>query len=188
MDYKDFEDSELREVKIDGADVYDGVLLHVKKDRVRLPNGKTSVREYIRHIGAVCVVPVTDDGKVIVEHQFRYPMDEVIVEIPAGKLDSRSEDIEAAARRELLEETGITAGKMIYMGQFVPTCAYSNESIHMYLAKNLTFGDRKLDEDEFLNVSSVPLDDLVADILSGKIKDGKTQAAVLKAYLMLKGM
>ena len=91
-------------------------------------------------------------------------------------------------KRQLLEETGITAGKMIYMGQFVPTCAYSSESIHMYLAKNLTFGDRKLDEDEFLNVSSVPLDDLVADILSGKIKDGKTQAAVLKAYLMLKGM
>ena len=185
--FDNFEKTELRETQVDTADVFDGVLLHVKKDTVSLPNGKLAPRELIRHPGAVCIVPLTDDGKVLIERQFRYPVNEILTEIPAGKLDGKGEDPELAARRELLEETGAQAKELIYMGKFYPTCAYSDEVIHMYLAKGLTFGQRKLDEDEFLNVETVPLDVLVSEIMAGRIPDGKTQAAVMRAYVMERG-
>ena len=186
--FDSFEKTELRETQVDTADVFDGVLLHVKKDTVSLPNGKLAPRELIRHPGAVCVVPLTADGKVLIERQFRYPVNEILTEIPAGKLDGKGEDPELAARRELLEETGAQAKELIYMGKFYPTCAYSDEVIHMYLAKGLTFGQRKLDEDEFLNVETVPLDVLVSEIMAGRIPDGKTQAAVMRAYVMERGL
>ena len=186
--FDSFEKTELRETQVDTADVFDGVLLHVKKDTVSLPNGKLAPRELIRHPGAVCIVPLTDDGKVLIERQFRYPVNEILTEIPAGKLDGKGEDPELAARRELLEETGAQAKELIYMGKFYPTCAYSDEVIHMYLAKGLTFGQRKLDEDEFLNVETVPLDVLVSEIMAGRIPDGKTQAAVMRAYVMERGL
>ncbi len=182
-----FEKSELRETRVETQDVFDGVLLHVKRDTVSLPNGRLAPRELIRHPGAVCVVPLTDDGEVLIERQYRYPVDEILTEIPAGKLDGKGEDPEAAARRELLEETGARAKELIYMGKFYPTCAYSDEVIHMYLAKGLSFGERKLDEDEFLNVETVPLDTLVSEIMAGRIPDGKTQAAVLRAFIMERG-
>ena len=100
---------QLREIRTGTEDIFDGVILNVKRDTVRLPNGNHSVREVIRHVGAVCVVPVTDNGDVIVERQYRYPFDTVITEIPAGKLDSKEEDRLSAAKRELREETGLTA-------------------------------------------------------------------------------
>lgn len=166
-------------------DVFNGRILHVQNNTVILPNGNESTREIIRHVGAVCVIPVTDDGKVIVERQFRYPINSVITEIPAGKLDSPSEDRLSAAKRELLEETGITADEWIDMGIYYPAAAYSDEKITMYLAKGLHKGKQKLDDDEFLNIEEVSLTELVAKVMSGEITDGKTQVTVLKAAKIL---
>ena len=184
--FESFKSQKLQEEMLSSQDIFKGKILDVKMDTVRLPNGKTATRELIRHIGAVCIVAVTEDDEVIVEHQYRYPFDEVVVEIPAGKLDSKDEDSADAAERELMEETGVTAGDMTYMGKFYPTCGYSDEVIHMYLARNLSFGDRNLDDDEFLDVRAVPIESLVEDIMAGKIPDGKTQAAVMRAYYMIK--
>ena len=178
---------ELTEKQIASELIYDGVIVSLYRDDVLLPNGNKGVREYIRHVGAVCVVPVTDDGRVVMERQFRYPFNAVLTEIPAGKLDGKTEDPESAARRELREETGALAEELIFLGDYYPTCAYSDEVIHMYLARGISFGERSLDEDEFLNVQLVPLEKAVADVMDGAIQDGKTQTALLKAYLWLKG-
>lgn len=175
----------LTEKKISSENVFRGRLLDVYRDRVQLPNGHESAREYIKHVGAACVVPVDDDGNVIIEKQFRYPFDSVLTEIPAGKLDSKQEPHLDAALRELKEETGYSAKEMIYLGEFYPTCAYSDEIIHMYLAKGLEKGEQRLDEDEFVGVEKKPLKELVDDIMQGRIADGKTQTAILKAYLYL---
>lgn len=161
--------------------VFDGKILHLYRDDIELPNGQPAEREVIRHVGAVCVIPVTDDGMAVMERQYRYPVDEVILEIPAGKLDSKAEDHEAAARRELEEETGYHAKELIPLGKFYPACAYSDETIWMYLAKGLELGDRHLDDDEFLDVELIPLKELVKQVLAGEIPDAKTQIAVLKA-------
>ena len=180
------EEAKLREIQTDSENIFDGVILNVKRDQVRLPNGHQSVREVIRHVGAVCVVTVTDDGRVVVERQYRYPIDQVITEIPAGKLDSREEDRLHAAQRELKEETGITADSWTDMGLYYPAAAYSDEKITMYLARGLHRGEQRLDEDEFLNVELVSMEELIEEILTGKITDGKTQAAILKAAMLLK--
>jgi len=177
-------DIKLGEKQIDSKLIMDGTVLHVYYDNVELPNGGKAHRELIRHVGAVCMVPLTDDGKVIVERQFRYPVDRVITEIPAGKLDSKEEDPLEAAKRELAEETGMTADTWIHMGIFYPAPAYSDETIHMFLAKDLHRGEQHLDADEFLEVTAVPIEELVDQILAGEIPDLKTQAAVTRAYLM----
>ena len=119
----------LTEVKTGSEEIFDGVILHVFKDTVALPNGNPAIREVIRHVGAVGVIPVTDDGKVIIEKQFRYPLSSVITEIPAGKLDSFTEDRLSAAKRELEEETGYTAKEWVSMGDYYPTPAYCDERI-----------------------------------------------------------
>lgn len=178
-------DDMLTEVKTDSEEIYDGVILHVYKDTVTLPNGKPAGRELIRHVGAVGIVPVTDDGKVIVERQYRYPLDSVITEIPAGKLDSKAEDRLSAAKRELREETGITADEWTDMGVYYPAAAYTDEKITLYLARDLHFGQQDLDDDEFINIEAVPLDKLVNDVMSGEITDGKTQVGILKARYFL---
>ena len=175
----------LNEVQTASEEIFDGVILHVFKDTVALPNGNPATREVIRHVGAVGVIPVTGDGKVIIERQFRYPLNRVITEIPAGKLDSFTEDRLSAAKRELEEETGYTAEEWISLGDYYPTPAYCDERITLYLARGLKQGQRHLDEDEFLNFEAVPLADLVEDVMSGRITDGKTQVAVLKAARML---
>ena len=176
----------LFEKQLNSQSVYKGVLLDVYCDDIELPNGNKSKREYIMHVGAACVVPLDSDGNIIIEKQFRYPFHKVLTEIPAGKLDSKSEPHLDAAMRELKEETGYTAEKMVYLGEFYPTCAYSDEVIHMYLAKGLTKGEQKLDDDEFVGVEKMPLEEAVAEIMKGNIPDGKTQTAILKAYLYLK--
>lgn len=176
---------DLKETKVSSEKIYDGVILHVYKDKVILPNGNSSGRELIRHVGAVGIVPVTDDRKVIVERQYRYPLDMVITEIPAGKLDSKNEDRLEAAKRELREETGITADEWIDMGVYYPAAAYTDEKITLYLAKGLHFGEQDLDDDEFLNIEAVPLETLVDEVMAGKITDGKTQVAILKADKLL---
>ena len=171
----------LREHQTASELIFDGRILHLYRDDITLPTGEPADRELIRHIGAVCVIPVTDDGYAVMERQYRYPVDEVILEIPAGKLDSKEENHEAAARRELEEETGYRAKELIPLGKFYPACAYSDETIWMYLAKGLEKGDCHRDADEFLEVELIPLKDLVRQVLAGTIPDVKTQLAILKA-------
>ena len=175
----------LREIKTNSEDIYSGVILNVKKDTVLLPNGNTSSREIIRHIGAVCIIPLTDKNEIIIERQYRYPYDTVITEIPAGKLDSKNEDRLSAAKRELREETGLTADKWTNLGDFYPAAAYSDEYITMFLAQDLHQGKQELDKDEFLNVIKVPISELIEDVMAGKIPDSKTQTAILKVARLL---
>lgn len=175
----------LKEEQISTKDIFNGRILHVVEDGIRLPNGDESIREVIRHIGAVCVIPVFEDRTVVMERQYRYAVDKVMLEIPAGKLDSPDEDRLDAIKRELMEETGYTADNWIDMGIYYGTPAYSDEKITMYLATGLHAGEQKLDDDEFLEVERIPLDDLVEKVLSGEIEDGKTQIAVLKANALL---
>lgn len=172
---------DLTEQKTGSQEIFDGAIVHLFKDTVRLPNGNAATREVIRHIGAVAVIPVDADGRVIVEKQFRYPLNRVVTEIPAGKLDSFTEDRLSAAQRELREETGYTAAEWIFLGDYYPTPAYCDEKITLYLARGLAQGQRHLDEDEFLNFEAVPLAQLVEDVMAGRITDGKTQVAILKA-------
>ena len=175
----------LGEKRVSTEDIFDGVILHVKRDMVELSNGSETVREVIRHIGAVCVIPVMDDNKVIMERQFRYPLNKVILEIPAGKLDAPDEDRLSAIQRELREETGYTADEWTVIGDFHPAPAYTDEYITMYLARGLHKGDRHLDEDEFLDVYTIPLDELVREVMEGRISDAKTQVCILKAARIL---
>ena len=180
------DEKKLVETTLASKEIYNGFVLHVMEDTVQVPSGRTASRELIRHIGAVCVVPVTDDNKVIVERQFRYPINLVITEIPAGKLDSSDEDRLEAAKRELREETGYTADDWKDIGIYYPAAAYSDEKITMYMARGLHKGAQDLDEDEFLNILEVPIEDLVDDIVNGVITDGKTQVAILKVNEILK--
>lgn len=183
-DYNKEEYERLAERCVSSEEIFNGRILHVLRDEVELPNGDRSVRERIAHVAAVCVVPVTADGQVYVERQFRYPLDEVITEIPAGKLEP-GEDPLTGAKRELKEETGLTADKWTDMGLFYPAAAYCAEVITLFLAEGLHQGSQELDEDEFLDVKTLPLSELLADIMDGKVPDSKTQAAVLKAARLL---
>ena len=165
--------------------IYDGRVLHVFRDTVSLPDGNTSVREYAKHKGAVAVVPLTDEGEVICVRQYRYAHRKVLLEIPAGKLDSFDEDYLEAAKRELREETGATCENLQFIGDLISTPALIDEVIHMYLARGLQFGDTDPDDDEFLDVVRIPLETLVRMVMNGEIKDSKTQTAILKTHLIL---
>ena len=174
--------SNLTEKQINREEIYDGAVLHVVKDTVELPNGKQGIREFCLHVGAVCVLPLLADNTVIMERQFRYAHNRVFFEIPAGKLNFKEEDPLEAAKRELREETGAISGKYTFLGELDTTPALIDEKIYMYLAEDLTFGERDLDEDEFLDVEKVPLEDLYKMVMAGEIKDSKTQIAVLKVW------
>ncbi len=165
--------------------IFDGVVVHLYRDIVTLPDGGESVREFVKHIGAVCVVPITDEGDVILERQYRYAVDQTLVEIPAGKLDSADEDLCEAALRELREETGAVPSELIDMGDFFGSPAIMGERIRMFMARGLTFGEDHLDDDEFLEVFRLPLDEAVEMVLRGEIPDGKTQTGLLRAKMML---
>ena len=178
------ESKKLSEKQLSRDEIFTGYIVHLVKDTVELPNGKTATREVILHNGAVCVVPITENNEIIMERQFRYPFNEVIWEIPAGKLDKGETDPLLAAKRELLEETGYTAKEFKFIGEYYPSPAILSEKIQMYVATGLTLGERDLDEDEFLDVVKIPFDEVVEMIKRGEIPDGKTQAAVLKAMLL----
>ena len=175
----------LREPYVSREEIFKGHIVHLVRDTVELPNGAPAMREVCLHNGAVCVVPVTDAGEIIMERQFRYPFGEVIWEIPAGKLDSPDEDVLEAAKRELREETGYSAEKFTFIGNLYPSPAILSEKIAMYLATGLSKGEQELDEDEFLDVVKLPFSQAVEMILAGKIPDAKTQTAILKAKLIL---
>lgn len=175
----------LREKRLDGRTVFQGKVLDLTIDRVELPNGKAATREVVLHRGAVAVLPLLASGEVLVEEQYRYAHDRILLEIPAGKLEADDTEPLAAAHRELAEETGYRAGKMLSLGEYIPSPAILSERIWLYLATDLSLGEQKLDEDEFLTVRKMPLETLVDAVLRGEILDGKTQTAVLRAYLML---
>ena len=176
--------SELYEKTLNDQLIYDGIVVELHKYTVELPDGKSAYREIVRHPGAVCVLPLTDEGEVICVRQFRYPFGRVLTELPAGKLDSRDEDPLEAAKRELREETGAVAGRIVSLGDLYPSVAIFDECIHMYLATDLTFGDTDPDDDEFLDVIRILIDELAGQILAGEITDAKTQTAVLKVLAM----
>ena len=177
--------SNLTEKQIKRDEIFQGVALHVVRDEVLLPNGRTSVREICLHNGAVAVIPILPDGRVIMERQYRYAHGRVVLEIPAGKLDSAEEIPLDAARRELREETGAVAESITYLGCIVPSPALISEVIHLYMARDLSFGERELDEDEFLDVELIHIDKLYDMVMNGEITDAKTQIAILKAYNLL---
>lgn len=176
----------LEEKNISSKLIYDGKVVHLYEDEVCLPDGKQARREYVKHIGAVCVLALTDSGEVVLERQFRYPFHRELIEIPAGKLDSADEDPMQAALRELREETGYVPDKITHIGDFYGSPAILDENIRMFFAEGLRRDAQHLDEDEFLEVFTLPLDELVERILAGEVPDGKTQAAALKVYAMLK--
>lgn len=171
---------ELTEKKLSSEEIFDGVAIHLYRDEILLPNGKKGVREVIRHPGAVCVLPIKEDGSVIFVNQFRYAFNKVTLEAPAGKLDEGEEPLEAA-KRELREETGLSANNIVYLGEMYTTPALIDEIIHLYLATDLTSGEQDLDEDEFINVIEMPLSEAEEMVMNGLIKDSKTQTLILKA-------
>ena len=175
----------LIEKTVESESIYDGRVLHVYCDTVSLPDGNQSKREYAKHKGAVAVVPLTDEGEVICVRQYRYAHRKVLLEIPAGKLDTFEEDFISATTRELREETGATCRKLQFIGDLISTPALIDEVIHMYLARGLEFGDTDPDEDEFLDVVKIPLEELVRMVMNGEIKDSKTQTAILKTHFIL---
>ena len=170
----------LTEKRLSGELIYDGCVVHLWRDEIELPDGGRGVREIVRHVGAVVVLPLTDKGEVICVRQYRYPFAEVLLEIPAGKLDSPDEDIIEAARRELREETGAVGGELIPLGTLYPSVAIFDEKIHMFAAVGFDMGETDRDEDEFMEVEKIPLSTLVDMVMSGEIRDAKTQTAVLK--------
>ncbi len=177
--------SVFEEKQLEREEIYNGKVLHVVKDRVLLPNGEESIREFCLHLGAVAVIPITKKKEAVMVRQFRYAHHREFLEIPAGKLDSRDEIPLEAVKRELSEETGYTAKKITYLGILDTTPALIDERIHLYMAEELTRGSMHLDDDEFLSVEHIPLSKLVDMVMSGEIKDGKTQIAVLKAARIL---
>lgn len=165
--------------------VYEGKILNVRRDLAALPNGTESVRDVVEHNGGVCVAPLTDDGELIFVRQFRYPHGEVILELPAGKLEKDEPDYDAG-KRELEEETGMVAGEYRKLGVMYPTPAYSSEVIHLYAAWNLSETQAHPDSDEFLELERIPLEKAVDMVMNGELPDGKTQVLVLRVAEMVR--
>jgi len=163
----------LSEVCVASATVHRGKFLTLKQDIVRLPDGKQAGREYVVHPGAVMMIPLFDDGTVLLERQFRYPVGEVMIEFPAGKLDPQEGAI-ACAERELEEETGYSAQRWDFLTRIHPVISYSTEFIDLFLARDLSAGEAKLDDGEFLETFIVPAGQVIDWVRSGRISDVKT--------------
>lgn len=183
-------DAHLREVKISSETLLQGHFLHAVRDHVRLPDGHTATREYVIHPGAVVIIALVDapDGsvRVVLERQFRYPVQQVVIEFPAGKIDP-GEDRWACARRELREETGYLAREWAYAGVMHPVISYSTEFIEIWFARGLTLGERQLDEGEFLDVFTATPDELMQWCRTGQLTDAKTITCMLWLNSVLSG-
>lgn len=164
--------------------IFDGKILRLYHDTVTLPDGNDAMREYCRHNGGVGVIPVDDNGDILCVEQYRYPHAKMTLEIPAGKLEVKDCDHRESALRELKEETGATCDKLTYLGEIYPSPAILDEVIHLYMAEGLHFGERDLDDDEFLECRRIPLDTMLKMVIDGEICDAKTQIAVLKVYAL----
>lgn len=174
------------EKTVSTKEIYKGRIVHLVEDTVLLPNGKTAGRELVLHNGGVGIIAVDDDMNVLMVRQYRKPYDEVVLEIPAGKLE-KDEDALAAGMRELSEETGYEAEKYTFLGNLYPTPGYCAEIIRIYLAQNLHFVGSHTDPDEFLEAEKIPLSTLVQMVMDNQIPDSKTAVAILKADKILNG-
>lgn len=166
--------------------LYRGKIINLRVDNAELPDGTTALREVIEHPGGVCVAALTEKEELLFVEQFRYPYMETVLELPAGKLEYGEDPFEAG-KRELLEETGAAAKNYRDLGKLYPTPGYCGEIIHMYLAENLTFSEQHLDEDEFLEVRRIPLEEAFQMVMRNEIRDSKTQVGILKTYQLVKG-
>jgi ADP-ribose pyrophosphatase len=171
---------DLTEHFVSGERIFDGKLLKVHRDVVRLPDGSLGAREYVKHPGAVAIVPLFDDGRVLLERQFRYPQGREFIEVPAGKLEPNEPHLETA-KRELLEETGYRASDWRRLGVIHQGIAHSDEAIEIFIARGLVKGEARLDAGEFLETLSVPFDQALEMIRDGRITDAKTVAALFWA-------
>lgn len=180
-------DAALTEKCVESATMYAGNFLTVKRDVIELPDGKPGTREYVQHPGAVMVIPQFDDGRVLMESQYRYPLARVMAEFPAGKLDPHEHTLDCA-KRELREETGYTAREYFFLTRIHPVISYSTEFIDIYLARGLTAGDAKLDEGEFLETFTATPADLLEWVRTGKISDVKTIIGTLWLEKVLSGV
>lgn len=175
---------ELFEKTISSQSVFDGTVLHITLDEIELPDGKKSKREVVNHQGGVAVAALDDDNNLLFVRQFRYPYKEVVLELPAGKLEKGSTPLENG-KRELLEETGAQGYSYISLGQVYPSPGYTSEIIHLYACKVRSEGESRPDDGEFLNVEKIPLNKAVEMVLNNQIPDSKTQIAVLKTAMLL---
>ena len=181
-----FDDSGIIETPVSSERVFDGMALHIDHLKNRLPNGTLAGREVARMVGAAAVIPVDADGGVYLERQYRVPFDKVLWEIPAGKLNYAGEDRLEAAKRELSEETGLTAEKWTHLIDMYTSVGYIDECIGIYMAEGLQAGETHPDEDEFLRVVKVPLNEAADMVTRGEIRDSKTVCAILMAKDILK--
>lgn len=175
---------DLTEKQISAEYKFEGKIIRVRVDDALLPNGRVSKREVVEHNGGVCVAPLDENGNLYFVEQYRYPYSEVVMELPAGKLE-KGEDPYSAGIRELKEETGATAKEIISMGKLYPTPGYCGEIIHLYLATGLSFGNQDPDDDEFLEIKKIHINDAVKLVMNGEIPDSKTQVLILKIARLL---
>jgi len=173
--------SSLVEKELESREIYKGDLLHVFKDRVELPDGGTSTREWIKHQGAAAILPVFNNGDVILLKQYRYPARQVFWEVPAGKIDP-GESPDNTALREVQEEAGVRCHKFDYVGYYNPCIGYSDEIIHLYIGWELEVLEQNVDEDEFLIVERLPFREVVSMGYQGHLPDGKTFTTVMRSW------
>ncbi len=175
---------ELYEKTLNSKMLYDGKVIHVTLDEIELPNGNTAMREVVNHNGGVCIVALNDENEIYFVRQYRYPYHEVVLEVPAGKLEKGTTPLENG-KRELKEEVGATGKDYRFLGELYPSPGYTSEVIYLYCCRIESLGEDCPDEDEFLNVEKIPVTKAVEMILNNEIKDSKTQTAVLKTYLLM---
>ena len=171
---------------IETETLYRGLIVNVRRDVAEMQNGALVPREVVEHPGGVGIIPVTHDNKVLMVRQYRYPMEEELLEIPAGKLDAGEDPLQCAIR-ELSEETGCTAGKIVDMGAIYPSPGFCRETLFLYLALDLEHGEMHLDENELLSVEAVPIDELIEKIMANELPDAKSVIGIMKAKKYLEG-